>query len=99
MRNLLRRMVAYATLRSPIIRLSRAEFDTAAGPPRLALAERLLEVLDQVVCRLDADGQPDEVRRRRERGVRGGRVRHLRGRFDQALDPAQALGQRPHARA
>jgi hypothetical protein len=52
-------------------------------------------VLDQVLGGLDADGQSHEVSRRCEGRGRGRRVRHLRRDFDQALDPAEALGQQP----
>ena len=58
-----------------------------------------LEVVDQVVGRLDPDREADEVARRGERRVGGRRVRHPRGVLDQALDAAEALGERPDLRA
>ena len=51
--------------------------------------ERVGEVVDEVVCRLDADGEPDQVAGCGERGVGGGRVRHPVGMLDQALDTAE----------
>ena len=53
----------------------------------------------QVVGRLDPDRQPHEVRRRRERGARGRRVRHPRRVLDQALDAAERLGELEDLRA
>src|SRR6266508_6376761 len=58
-----------------------------------------LEVGDQVVGRLDPDGEADQVpRRRRWTRLRGG-VGHPRRMLDQALDSAQALGEDPDVRA
>ena len=58
-----------------------------------------VEIVDQVVRRLDADREPDEARRHGERRVGGRRVRHPRRLLDQALDPAEALRQLPDLRA
>ena len=76
------------------VRLGRAR-----GAPPPARAERLLEVGDQIVGRLDPDRQAHEVARRGERRVGGRRVRHPGRVLDQALDAAEALGELPDPRA
>src|SRR5579862_5025016 len=55
--------------------------------------ERVLEIGAEIRRRLDPDREPDEVRRRRERRVGGGCVRHARRHLDQALDAAERLSE------
>src|SRR5437763_3059009 len=55
--------------------------------------ERVGQIRNEVVCRLDSDGEADEVRRRGERRVGGRGVRHPRRHLDQALDAAERLGE------
>src|SRR5690349_12440062 len=61
------------------------------------LSERLIEVGDEVVDILDADGKANERVADAERAALLGRergVRHDRGMLDEAFDAAQALGER-----
>ena len=55
--------------------------------------ERSLDVGEQIVARLDADRQANEVPGRRERLAGGRRVRHPGRLLDQALDTAERLGE------
>ena len=59
----------------------------------LSLAQRLLQVGDQVVDILDADRQPHEVGRHLERRAGDAGVRHPARVLDQRLDPAEGLGE------
>ena len=61
--------------------------------------ERSFEVGEQIVARLDADREANEVRRRRERLAGGRRVRHPGRLLDQALDAAERLGELEELRA
>src|SRR6187397_3585975 len=60
--------------------------------------ERDLEIVDEVVGRLDADREPDERGRNGERSVGGRRVGHSCGMLDEALDAAEALRELPDPR-
>src|SRR5512132_1475581 len=59
---------------------------TCALSVRCCRHERLREVGDEVVGRLDPDGEADEVLRRCERRVGRRRVSHPRGHLDHRLD-------------
>src|SRR5919107_1366727 len=57
--------------------------------------QRLVEVLDEVLDRLEPDGEADEVGGNLERSAGDGGVGHPAGVLDERLDPAQRLRQRP----
>src|SRR6185312_12344976 len=84
--------------RSPIVRDAPNVYKRLrSAVARFISTQRVIEVGDQVVEILDADGKADEGVADAERLAllrwqRG--VRHDGGMLDQALDPAQALGQR-----
>src|SRR5665647_2246477 len=61
--------------------------------------ERVLEIEDQVVARLDPNRQAYEIARRSERRVCGRCVRHARRHLDQALDAAERLRELEELRA
>src|SRR5919204_3460563 len=103
---------AAASARSLVRVLISSPFDgwlryTAPPPavPRLGAGaggrpdERDLEIGDEVVGRLESDGEPDQIPRCRERRVGGRGVRHARGMLDQALDAAERLGELEDLRA
>src|SRR5205085_11975711 len=52
-------------------------------------ADRLREIGDQIVHRLDPDRQPNEASRRRELGAAHRAVSHRQRHFDQRLDTAE----------
>src|SRR5438045_9446053 len=62
-----------------------------------ALADRLPEISDEIVDRLDAHREPNETGRPRELRATDRPVGHGKGDLDQRLDPAELLGQRRDA--
>src|SRR6266581_8689140 len=71
----------------------------SAGGARGGRHESVLEVVREVVGRLDPDREPDEARRRGEGCVGGGGVRHARRHLDQALDAAERFREPEQVRA
>src|SRR6266542_3735780 len=57
--------------------------------------ERFFEIRDEVVDRLDPDGEADEILRRRKRRVGGRRVGHHCRHLDHRLDAAERLCELP----
>src|SRR5580765_6467422 len=52
-------------------------------------SERQFEILEEVLGRLEADGEPDEIQRGGEGRIGRGRVGHARRKLDQALHSAE----------
>src|SRR6266550_6366482 len=63
------------------------------------LGERRLEIQQEILGGLQADGEPDQVPRRGERPLRSGGVRHSRRQLDQTLDAAERFGELEDPRA
>src|SRR4051812_10695668 len=79
---------------APLVNVEPTSTQTTRCGLAATSGERAGEVLDEVVDRLDADREPDQVRGNLERraGHRG--VRHPARVLDERLDPAERLAER-----
>src|SRR6266550_6262774 len=87
------RAVSAAASRSRRLMVAPWSFDLLHRPDGMGsggdLGERRLEIHQEILGGLQADGEPDEVPRRGERPLRSGGVRHARRQLDETLDAAE----------